>query len=141
MLIDISTLYVMVALCSVVAGIVHLTAAAGGRFGSWANWWGIGHMLLGTSAIAPLLRFLHVPALVPVGNAFAAVSYGVIYIGMRRFADATGRIWPWLLLSGGVALPMLVWSAPADVGYRIAYLNVVRSLFDLATVEIGRAHV
>lgn len=137
MLLDISTLYVMVALCSVVAGIVHLTAAAGGRFGAWANWWGVGHLLLGASAIAPLLRFLGIPALVTVGNAMAAVSYGVIYIGMRRFADAQGRIWPWIVLSSGVALPMLVWSNPAEVGYRIAYLNVVRSLFDLATVVLA----
>ena len=74
MLLDISTLYIMVALCSVVAGIVHLTAAAGGRFDSWAKWWGVGHVLLGASAVAPLLRPLHLPGLINIGNAIAATG-------------------------------------------------------------------
>ncbi|MEH3040932.1 MAG: GGDEF domain-containing protein [Sphingomonas paucimobilis] len=137
MLLDLSTLYVMVALCSVVAGIVHLTAAAGGRFDSWANWWGVGHLLLGVSAITPLLRPLHIPGLVSIGNAIAATSYGVIYIGMRRFIDPTARVRPWILIVGCVALPMVFWTDPADVGYRIAYLNVIRSLFDIATVVLA----
>ena len=137
MLLDISTLYVMVALCSVVAGIVHLTAAAGGRFDSWANWWGVGHLLLGTSSIVPLLRPLHIAGLLNIGNAFAATSYGVIYIGMRRFADPTARVGPWVAIAGIVALPMVFWANPSDVGYRIAYLNVVRSLFDVATVVVA----
>jgi len=137
MLLDISTLYVMVALCSVVAGIVHLTAAAGGRFDSWANWWGAGHLLLGASAIAPLLRGLPIPALLPVGNAVAAASYAVIYIGMRRFADPAAPVRPWIALGGIVALPMLLWSDPAGMGQRIAYLNVIRSLFDIATMVLA----
>lgn len=137
MLLDISTLYVMVALCSVVAGIVHLTAAAGGRFDSWANWWGCGHLLLGLSAIVPLLRELHIPGLLPIGNAIAAASYGVIYIGMRRFADPAAPVRPWIALAGIVALPMLPWSDPAAMGQRIAYLNIIRSLFDMATVVLA----
>ncbi|KZE11674.1 MULTISPECIES: GGDEF domain-containing protein [Sphingomonas] len=137
MLLDISTLYIMVALCSVVAGIVHLTAAAGGRFDSWAKWWGVGHVLLGASAVAPLLRPLHLPGLINIGNAIAATSYGLIYIGMRRFADPSERLWPWIAIASIVALPMLLWSGPVDAGYRIAYLNVVRSLFDVATVVVA----
>ena len=137
MLLDISTLYVMVALCSVVAGIVHLTAAAGGRFGSWANWWGVGHLLLGASAIVPLLRPLHIVGLLNIGNAIAATSYGMIYIGMRRFADPAARVGRWIAVASIVALPMVFWSDPGDVGYRIAYLNVVRSLFDVATVVVA----
>ncbi|WP_294321751.1 GGDEF domain-containing protein [uncultured Sphingomonas sp.] len=137
MLLDISTLYVMVALCSVVAGIVHLTAAAGGRFDSWANWWGCGHLLLGVSAVAPLLRWLHIPGLLPIGNAIAAASYGVIYIGMRRFADPAAPVRPWIVLAWIVALPLLFWSDPAGMGQRIAYLNVIRSLFDVATVVLA----
>lgn len=137
MLLDISTLYVMVALCSVVAGIVHLTAAAGGRFDSWANWWGGGHLLLGFSAIVPLLRGLHIPGLLSIGNTVAAASYGIIYIGMRRFADPAAPVRPWIALAGFVALPLLFWSDPAAMGHRIAYLNVVRSLFDVATVVLA----
>jgi|GEM_PF-3364411 len=137
MLLDISTLYIMVALCSVVAGIVHLTAAAGGRFDSWANWWGVGHLLLGASAIAPLLRPLHIPGLLNIGNAVAATSYAVIHIGIRRFADPSARVRPWIAVGAIVALPVIFWSTPADVGYRIAYLNVVRSLFDVATVIVA----
>lgn len=137
MLLDISTLYVMVALCSIVAGIVHLTAAAGGRFDSWANWWGCGHLLLGVSAIVPLLRVLHIPGLLPVGNAIAAISYGVIYIGMRRFADPAAPVRPWIALAGIVALPLVFSSDPAAMGQRIAYLNVIRSLFDMVTVVLA----
>lgn len=137
MLLDISTLYVMVALCSAVAGIVHLTAAAGGRFGSWAHWWGVGHLLLGMSALAPLLRGLAIPGLLNVGNAVAAISYGIIYIGMRRFADPHEPVRPWIGVATAVALPLLLWSDPADFGYRIAYLSIVRSLFDVATVALA----
>ncbi|KQM26573.1 MULTISPECIES: GGDEF domain-containing protein [unclassified Sphingomonas] len=137
MLLDISTLYVMVALCSVVAGIVHLTAAAGGRFGSWANWWGGGHLLLGVSAVMPLLRGLGVPGLLTIGNTAAALSYGAIYVGMHRFADPAAPIRRWIVLTGIVALPLLFWSLPQDFGDRIAYLNVLRSLFDVATVLLA----
>ena len=137
MLLDISTLYAMVALCSVVAGIVHLAAAVGGRFGSWANWWGGGHILLGISAVIPLVRELHIPMLVPVGNAVAVLSYTGIYIGMRRFADPRAELWQWLAVGAMLALPMLPWSDPAGMGGRVAYLNVVRSIFDMATVVIA----
>lgn len=134
MLLDISTLYAMVALCSVVAGIVHLTAAVGGRFGSWANWWGGGHILLGISAIMPLARGMGVPMLVPVGNAVAVLSYTIIYMGMRRFADPQARTRLWIAVAAVLAVPMLLWSDPAGMGGRIAYLNVIRSMFDVATV-------
>ncbi len=137
MLLDISTLYVMVALCSVVAGIVHLTAAVGGRFGSWANWWGGGHILLGLSAVIPLARGLGIPMLVPVGNTVAVLSYAAIYIGMRRFADGRAGIGTWIAVAATLAVPMLLWRDPAGMGGRIAYLNVVRSMFDVATVVVA----
>ncbi|MFD1033729.1 GGDEF domain-containing protein [Sphingomonas hankookensis] len=137
MLLDISTLYAMVALCSVVAGIVHLAAAVGGRFGSWANWWGGGHILLGLSAVMPLARGMGIPMLVPVGNTVAVLSYTGIYIGMRRFADPRADIGVWIAVAAVLAVPMLLWSDPAGMGGRIAYLNVVRSMFDVATVVVA----
>lgn len=134
---DLSTLYVMAALGSLVAGVVHLTAAAGGRFDSWANWWGGGHLMMGASALVPLARGLDLPWLVPTSNVVAVFGFAVIYMGMRRFADPMATIGPPIALGCVFALPLLFWTDPADMGSRIAYLNVVRSLFDSAAVVLA----
>ena len=137
MLLDLSTLFVMAALSSLVAGVVHLTAAAGGRFDSWANWWGGGHLLMGLSAIVPLARGLHLPWLVPTSNVLAVISFGAIHIGMRRFVDPAARIRPPLAVACIFALPLVFWTDPAAMGPRIAYLNIARSIFDIATVVLA----
>lgn len=137
-MLDISTLYVMVALSSIVAGIVHMVARIGGRFGRWASWWGIGHLLLGVSAVMPLAIDRGAPILVvPVGNAIAAFSYAMIYIGMRSFADPKDDNRGWIAVGVVVAAPLLFWFDRGGFGGRIAYLSVIRSLFDVATVVVA----
>lgn len=137
MLLDLSTLFVMAALSSLVAGVVHLTAAAGGRFDSWANWWGGGHLLMGLCAMVPLARALDLPWLVPTSNVLAVFSFAAIHIGMRRFVDqATGIRLP-LAIACIFALPLVFWTDPAAMSPRVGYLNVVRSIFDIATVVLA----
>ncbi len=137
-MLDISTLYVMVALCSIVAGIVHMVARVGGRFGRWASWWGIGHLLLGISAVVPLAIDRGLPILIiPFGNAVAAFSYAMIFIGMRSFADPKDDNRGWIAVGVAVAAPLLFWFDRGGLGGRIAYLSVIRSLFDVATVVVA----
>ena len=137
MLLDLSTLLVMAALSSLVAGVVHLTAAAGGRFDSWANWWGSGHLLMGIGAMVPMARGLGLPWLVPTTNVLEVFSFAAIYIGMRRFVDpATGILHP-LAIAGVFALPLVFWTDPAAMSPRIGYINIVRSIFDIAIVVLA----
>lgn len=137
MLLDLSTLLVMAALSSLVAGVVHLTAAAGGRFDSWANWWGGGHLLMGIGAMVPLARGLELPWLVPTTNVLEAFSFAAIHIGVRRFVDPASGILPPLVIAGILALPLAFWTDPATMSPRVGYLTIIRSIFDIATVVLA----
>ncbi len=141
-MLDLTTLYVMVSLASVVAGIVHVVPWVTRRFGAWAGWWGIGHILLGSTAAAALLREMGAPfAVVQFGNPLSVVAYAMIFIGVRSFADPGASYRPPLALAALLAVPLLFVTDPAQVGTRVGYLSVVRALFDAATalVAIGIA--
>lgn len=137
-LLDLSTLYVMVSLLSVVAGIVHLVPWATGRFGRWAAWWGSGHLLLGLTAGGVLLHDAGAPdAIIGLINPLEVFAYAAIFAGVRSFDRPDDSFRPVLLAAVVVAVPLLFWTDHATVGMRVAYLSVVRALFDAATVLIA----
>ncbi len=134
-MLDLTTLYVMVSLASIVAGTVHVVPWATGRLGRWAAWWGFGHILLGATAAAALLRDMGAPAaIVMIGNPLSVVAYAAIYTGVRSFDRPDDGNRPLMLTAAIVAVPLLFSGDAASVGLRVGYLSIVRSLFDAATV-------
>ncbi|WP_242120928.1 GGDEF domain-containing protein [Sphingomonas lacusdianchii] len=137
-MLDLSTLYVMVSLASIVAGLIHVVPWATGRFDSCAAWWGFGHILLGITAAGAVIRELGGGEFITrLGNPMAIMAYAAIFIGLRTFAypDSRNR----LLLAGAfvAGIPLYFSVAPGELGMRIAYLSVIRSIFDAAIVLIA----
>lgn len=75
--------------------------------------------------------------IVHVGSAVAAFSYAMIFIGMRSFADPKDDNRGWIAVGVAFAAPLLFWFDQDGLGGRIAYLSVIRSLFDVATVVVA----
>lgn len=137
-MLDLSTLYVMVSLASIVAGLIHVVPWATGRFDRCAAWWGFGHILLGITAGGALIRELGGGEFIArFGNPLAIMAYAAIFIGLRTFAypDSRNR----LLLAGAfvAGIPLYFSVSPEELGLRIAYLSVVRAMFDAAIVLIA----
>ncbi len=134
-LLDLSTMYVMVALASIVAGIIHVVPWATGRFDNWAAWWGFGHILLGVTAGGAVFRDMGGgDYIVWLGNPLAVVAYAAIFIGLRTFAypDGSNRL---ILAAALVAATPLFFSVRVEeLGFRVGYLSSLRALFDLAIV-------
>lgn len=131
-------MYVMVALASIVAGIIHVVPWATGRFDSWAAWWGFGHILLGITAAGAVFRESGGgDYIVWLGNPLAVVAYAAIFVGLRTFADP-GRGNRLIMATALVAATPLFFSvSPAELGFRVGYLSSLRALFDLAIVLIA----
>lgn len=137
-MIDLTTLYIVVAFGGVVAGIVHVVPWATGWFGHWAAWWGFGHIALGISALGAILRLMGLPEwLVMLGNPMAIVAYAAIYCGMRSFCGLPSRTT--LLMSTAIlaTLPVLVFVDRESFPMRVAYICIVRSMFDVCTVILA----
>lgn len=137
-MLDLSTMYVMVALASIVAGVIHVVPWATGRFDSSAAWWGFGHILLGITAGAAVFREMGGgDYIVWLGNPLAVVAYAAIFIGLRTFAypDSGNR----LILAAALvaAIPLFFSVSTAELGFRVGYLSILRALFDCAIVLIA----
>ncbi len=131
-------MYVLVALASIVAGVIHVVPWATGRFDSWAAWWGFGHILLGITAGAAVVREMGGgDYIVWLGNPLAVVAYAAIFIGLRTFAypDSSNR----LILAAALvaAIPLFFSVDIAELGFRVGYLSSLRALFDLAITLIA----
>ncbi|PXA92330.1 hypothetical protein DMC47_24085 [Nostoc sp. 3335mG] len=134
-MLDLSTLYVMVALASIVAGLIHVVPWATGRFDRCAAWWGFGHILLGITAGGAVVRDMGGGEFIPrLGNPLAVLAYAAIFAGIRSFAypDSRNR----LLLAGAfvAGIPLYFSVSPQELGMRVAYLSTIRAMFDTAIV-------
>ncbi len=137
-MIDLTTLYILAALASIVAGIVHVVPWATGRFGGWAPWWGFGHVAMGMTAVGAVLRDHGAQDwIIRLGNPLAILAYAAIFAGMRSFDDPRSRNLPVIALAALIAAPLFFWVDPADFAQRIACLCLFRSLFDIATVVVA----
>jgi diguanylate cyclase (GGDEF)-like protein len=137
-LFDLSTMYVMVALASIVAGIIHVVPWLTGRFDRWAAWWGFGHILLGITAAGAVFRDMGGGEyIVWLGNPLAVIAYAAIYVGLRSFAYPDSRNRLIMTTSAIVATPLFFSVSTAELGFRVGYLSSLRAVFDLAITLIA----
>lgn len=131
-------MYVMVALASIVAGVIHVVPWATGRFDRWAAWWGFGHILLGVTAAGAVLHEMGGgDYIVWLGNPLAIIAYAAIFVGLRTFAqpDSENRL---IMATAALVATPLFFSVSADeLGFRVGYLSSLRALFDLAITLIA----
>ncbi|MBB6222186.1 GGDEF domain-containing protein [Rhizobium leguminosarum] len=137
MLLDLRTIYFIVAVSCFVLGILQLSAYATGRFERWPLWWGLSNLLVGVGSFLVALRNL-VPYSVSVdgGNIVTIAGYMLMFFAVRVFA---GRVlnqryfWLAILL---VSVPVaLIVSDPSAVSARLLYVSVICCLCDLAVAR------
>lgn len=136
MALDLTTLYAVAALVALVAGIVHVVPWATGRFGRWSGYWGLGHLMMGSSTLLGILHDRHMVAeeLIRLGNPVAIVGYAYLFAGVRHFELPKAPVWPFVAIAVVLGMPLFVCIDPADFPYRVAYMNIIRALFDVAIV-------
>lgn len=134
MLLDLRTIYFIVAVSCFVLGILQLAAYATGRFDRWPLCWGLSNLLVGVGSFLVALRGI-VPYSVSVdgGNIVTIAGYMLMFFAVRIFS---GRgldqryFWLAILL---VSVPVvLIVSDPTAVSARLLYVSVICCLCDLA---------
>ncbi|ARO25703.1 GGDEF domain-containing protein [Rhizobium sp. S9] len=137
MLLDLRTIYFIVAVSCFVLGILQLAAYATGRFERWPLWWGLSNLFVGVGSFLVALRNL-VPYAVSVdgGNVVTIIGYMLMFFAVRVFS---GRVldqrtfWLAIVL---VSVPVvLIVSDPAAVSARLLYASVICCLCDLAVAR------
>ena len=137
MLLDLRTIYFIVAVSCFVLGILQLAAYATGRFDRWPLWWGLSNLLIGIGSFLVALRNI-VPYAVSIdgGNVVTIAGYMLMFFAVRVFS---GRVleqryfWLAILL---VSVPvLLIVSDPTAVSARLLYVSVICCLCDLAVAR------
>ncbi|ANL48423.1 GGDEF domain-containing protein [Rhizobium phaseoli] len=137
MLLDLRTIYFIVAVSCFVLGILQLAAYATGRFDRWPLWWGLSNLLIGIGSFLVALRNI-VPYAVSIdgGNVVTIAGYMLMFFAVRVFS---GRVlgqrcfWLAILL---VSVPViLIVSDPTTVSARLLYVSVICCLCDLAVAK------
>ncbi|MFB2603046.1 GGDEF domain-containing protein, partial [Rhizobium phaseoli] len=137
MLLDLRTIYFIVAVSCFVLGILQLAAYATGRSDRWPLWWGLSNLLIGIGSFLVALRN-SVPYAVSIdgGNVVTIAGYMLMFFAMRVFS---GRVleqrffWLAILL---VSVPViLIVSDPTAVSARLLYVSVICCLCDLAVAR------
>lgn len=135
MALDLSTLYVVAGLGMLIAGLVHLSLVAIGRFGRWAVLWGVGHLMAGGTAVVAVINDrIGVDWAPNVGNPMAVIAYGLIAGAVLVFECPKARLAPIMAIALVLAAPLAMFGDPADFHTRVAYLSVVRAGFDIVVV-------
>jgi len=118
---------------------VHLVPWATGRFGRWAGYWGLGHLMMGSSTLIGIVNDQHdLPDLVMrFGNPVAIVGYAFLFAAVRHFESPRAAVWPFLLIATIVGAPLFLSIDPASFPYRVAYMNVIRAAFDVGIVAFA----
>ena len=137
MLLDLRTIYFIVAVSCFVLGILQLAAYATGRFERWPLWWGLSNLLVGVGSFLVALRNL-VPYSVSVdgGNIVTIAGYMLMFFAVRVFAGrALDQRYFWLaILLVSVPVALIV-SDPSAVSARLLYVSVICCLCDLAVAR------
>ncbi|MDR9761512.1 GGDEF domain-containing protein [Rhizobium redzepovicii] len=137
MLLDLRTIYFIVAVSCFVLGILQLAAYATGRFERWPLWWGLSNLLVGVGSFLVALRNL-VPYSVSVdgGNIVTIAGYMLMFFAVRVFAGrALDQRYFWLVILL-VSVPVaLIVSDPSAVSARLLYVSVICCLCDLAVAR------
>jgi diguanylate cyclase (GGDEF)-like protein len=137
MLLDLRTIYFIVAVSCFVLGILQLAAYATGRFERWPLWWGLSNLLVGVGSFLVALRNL-VPYSVSIdgGNVVTIAGYMLMFFAVRVFS---GRIvdqrtlWLAIFL---VSVPVVLFiSNPLAISQRLLYVSVICCLCDLAVAR------
>ncbi|MBB4191468.1 diguanylate cyclase (GGDEF)-like protein [Rhizobium aethiopicum] len=137
MLLDLRTIYFIVAVSCFVLGILQLAAYATGRFERWPLWWGLSNLFVGVGSFLVALRNL-VPYAVSVdgGNIVTIIGYMLMFFAVRTFS---GRVFDqrifWLAIVLVSVPVVLIVSDPAAVSARLLYVSVICCLCDLAVAR------
>ncbi|EJC81333.1 diguanylate cyclase (GGDEF) domain-containing protein [Rhizobium leguminosarum bv. trifolii WSM2297] len=134
MLLDLRTIYFIVAVSCFVLGFLQLAAYATGRFERWPLWWGWSNLLVGVGSFLVALRnFVPYSVSVDGGNVVTIAGYMLMFFAVRVFAGRTldqRTLWLAILL---VSVPVvLIVSDPSAISARLLYVSVICCLCDLA---------
>lgn len=137
MLLDLRTIYFIVAVSCFVLGILQLAAYATGRFERWPLWWGLSNLLVGVGSFLVALRNL-VPTSVSIdgGNIVTIAGYMLMLFAVRVFSGRKldqRSFWLAIFL---VSVPVALFvSDPSAVSARLLYISVICCLCDLAVAR------
>ena len=136
MTLDLTTLYAIAALGALITGMVHVLPWVTRRFGHWSAYWGFGHLLIGSTALAGILhdQFVVGSLLVRLSNPALVFGYMLLLAGMRTFERSRAPVLPLFLLAALLGLPLLLFADPSGFSLRVAYLSVIRAGIDIAIV-------
>ncbi|NNU51344.1 GGDEF domain-containing protein [Rhizobium sp. WYCCWR 11279] len=137
MLLDLRTIYFIVAVSCFVLGILQLAAYATGRFERWPLWWGLSNLLVGVGSFLVALRNL-VPYSVSVdgGNIVTIAGYMLMFFAVRVFSGrALDQRTFWLAIFLVSVPVVLIVSDPSAVSARLLYVSVICCLCDLAVAR------
>jgi diguanylate cyclase (GGDEF)-like protein len=133
MLLDLRTIYFIVAVSCIVLSALQFAAYATGRFERWPLWWGASNLLVGIGSFLVALRNL-VPYYISIdaGNVLTIVGYMLMFFAVRAFAGRPiDRRCSWLVIICGSMPVALFISDPAAISERLLYVSVICCLCDI----------
>ncbi len=133
MLLDLRTIYFIVAVSCIVLSALQFAAYATGRFERWPLWWGTSNLLVGIGSFLVALRNL-VPYYISIdaGNVLTIVGYMLMFFAVRAFAGRPiDRRCSWLVIICGSMPVALFISDPAAISERLLYVSVICCLCDI----------
>lgn len=137
MLLDLRTIYFIVAVSCFVLGILQLAAYATGRFERWPLWWGLSNLFVGVGSFLVALRnFVPYAVSVDGGNVVTIAGYMLMFFAVRIFS---GRVLDqrtfWLAIFLVSVPVVLIVSDPSAVSARLLYVSVICCFCDLAVAR------
>ncbi|NTJ11750.1 GGDEF domain-containing protein [Rhizobium lusitanum] len=137
MLLDLRTIYFIVAVSCFVLGILQLAAYATGRFERWPLWWGLSNLLVGVGSFLVALRNLvSYSVSIDGGNIVTVAGYMLMFFSVRVFSGrALDQRYFWLAILLVSVPVVLIVSDPSAVSARLLYVSVICCLCDLAVAR------
>ena len=137
MLLDLRTIYFIVAVSCIVLSALQFAAYATGRFERWPLWWGASNLLVGIGSFLVALRnFVPYYVSIDAGNVLTIVGYMLMFFAVRAFAGhPIDRRHSWIVIVCGSLPVALFISDPAAVSERLLYVSVICCLCDLTIVR------
>lgn len=137
MLLDLRTIYFIIAVSCLVLGVLQFAAYATGRFERWPLWWGGSNLLVGIGSLLVALREFAPPYVsIDGGNVITIAGYMLMFFAVRIFA---GRpiAWRscWLVIPAACLPVVFFMSNPEAVSARLLYVSIICGLCDLAVAR------